>query len=253
MKLGKVNRALVQKRDDVLFPGVDEDAHRPDRRIKNLPDPARLIPVYAVTRIREDKPGKIRPDRIHGPRILLRHQSADLHRRPPAAQFTDLGCPVVRAHQRLSHKHRVRAHRFRSRHIRASPDAALRHEKHALRHQRPQFASVSDIHREILQIPVVDADDPGSGLQGCLNFPLVMRLHQRAETDCLRRLEIIAKLEGIKNGHNQQHRVRSESLRLVDHIFVHREILPENREIRRFPDGRQIFVPPEKPVRFREA
>ncbi len=58
-----------------------------------------------------------------------------------------------------------------------TPDAAFGDVEYLGRNQRPQTHTVFDIHSKILQVPIVDADDPHSGTQRPRNLFFVVCLN----------------------------------------------------------------------------
>ena len=78
-------------------------------------------------------------------------------------QFFQLFLLILRAHQSFPHQDGVRTDPSEVFHILRIPYAAFRYEQNLLRDLLPESPAVSLIHRKILQIPVIDADEPGSG------------------------------------------------------------------------------------------
>lgn len=119
-------------------------------------------------------------------------------------------------------------------------------------HETAQPQSVVDVHGEILQIPVVDADDVRPGVYRRGNFRGVMGLHNGVDAKGSADGQILPDLFGIQQSTDEQHRLRPQYLRLVNLVGIHRKIFAQYRNARLGCDLLQIGVAAQKPGGLRQ-
>ena len=86
-----------------------------------------------------------------------------------------------------------------------------------------------DVHLQRAQIPVVDADDPGTGINSTSQLGLVVHLDKGRQTQVGRARLKPCESRLVKRRDNQQHGVRASRPRLEQLIFVDDEVLAQKR------------------------
>ncbi len=94
---------------------------------------------------------------------------------------------IRRAHHRLPHQHRVHAHPLELLDLLAVDDAGLRHHRLARRHVGQQVERAGDVHGEVVEVAVVDADHVGVHVQRRLQLVRARDLDDRVQVQLARR------------------------------------------------------------------
>ena len=89
----------------------------------------------------------------------------------------------MRFHQRFADQYRVRPELTQTLDVLSIFDAAFGDEKDILRDQLSEPCAVIGINRKILQVAVVDADDPRAGADRRVDLLLIMCLYQRRQSE----------------------------------------------------------------------
>ena len=145
------------------------------------------------------------------------------------------------------------AHALCHLHIPPALHSALGNEHPVLRNTGPEPSGISHIHCEITQIPVVDPDDARPAADRHADLLLVMRFDDRRKPESSAEGKPFPDLLLRKDRADEQDRVRAGLLRLIDHIRIDREILPQDRQAHRLPDLPKNAKASPEPIRLRKA
>ena len=255
VQLHRIHRATPEHIQNFLRRRVHKHTDRVDPVPEPSPKQFRLLrPDIPPPRRVKDEPGKIRRRRIHGLHVRWCPEPADFEMRLSisAGKTPQLRPPVRRPHQLLADEHGMDVVCLQRSDILRCPDAGLRDKECAVRRLVPHPQTVSDIHREVAEIPVIDPDDLGAGIRCHPDLPRIMRLHDRGQSEAVRSGEIVLQLLPVQNRTDEQHCRGAEHLCLIDHVRIYGKILPEARDRHRPRNLPEIPVLSEEPLRLRQ-
>ena len=116
-----------------------------------------------------------------------------------------------------------------------------------VRHEPAQARRPLQVHLERPQIAVVEADEPGPGRERALELAFVMGLDERFEADLERTIDESSQSSGRMEHRQQQHEVRAGCAKHRQLARVDDEVLGEDRDADRRPDGaRSATEPPNQ-------
>ena len=121
-------------------------------------------------------------------------------------------------------------------------DAAFGDQQPVVRYLLAQRQGRLQIHREGVQVAVVDAEQARAQAQRALQFLGVVDLHQDVESGLQRARFQLGHRAVFKRGSDQQDAVGSDRSRLEYLPFVDDEILAQDRQVALRPRLRQIVV-----------
>ena len=104
-----------------------------------------------------------------------------------------------------------------------------------------------------MQIAVVHADHPRSRLERTRQLLGLVGLHQRREAKPLAEPYVCLELGVTQNRADEEHRVGTDGLCLVDHVLVHHEILAKDGDRDGLGDPLEVLVCPLEPEGLSEA
>ena len=109
-------------------------------------------------------------------------------------------------------------------------DAALADDDLALRHELGEPLGDAQVGLEGAQVAVVDPQDLGLLLEGCLDLALVVDLHETLEPEALCDLHQLPQQRPRQHGHDEQDGVGAMGPCLEDLVRVKDELLAEYRD-----------------------
>jgi hypothetical protein len=118
---------------------------------------------------------------------------------------------------------------------------------HVVRQTRRDPLEHRPVHLQRPQIPGVDADHLGTGVQGPVGLFLVVHLDERGHAQRLDPLQQPDQHVLLERGHNEQHQVGTVRPCLMHLVRRDDEVLAQHRHTDRGSHGRQILQRPAEP------
>jgi len=121
-----------------------------------------------------------------------------------------------------------------------------------IRDESSESKAVVGIDLQRPQITVVEPDEARAGRQGRLEFTLVVDFDQRLETEFAGKLREMGKLLRRQDRRQQEDEIRSGGAQERQLAFIDDEVLGQDRDLDRGPDGAQIGHRATEPVGLAE-
>jgi hypothetical protein len=160
------------------------------------------------------------------------------------------GARIGRPHQRLPDERGIEADGPPRGDEVGLADAGLGDRQSVARDSLAQADGALRIDDQAGHVAVVEPDQPGARSEGAVELPLVVRLHQRLETQGQRLLDEPAEASGRVERRDEQHEIRPGGAEELQLARLDHEVLGQDREGDGGPDRAQVVDRAAEPVRL---